>query len=96
MFGSEQKWSERHGPLLVVHLCENIKGKVSQKVVINLKWSSLSSEWSFIQEYEGTGFGKSGLKRTSFRKSGLKGTGFGKVVMKEGQSLIRVVFYTGI
>ena len=70
----------------MVHLCENMKGKVSEKVILNLKWSSVSSGWSFIQEYEGTGFRKSGFKGTGFRKSGLKGTGFGKVVLK-GQVL---------
>ena len=51
-----------------------MNGQVSEKAV--LKMSSLSSGRSFTQEYE----------RTGFRKSGIK----------DEQSVIRAVFYTGI
>ena len=37
-----------------------MNGQVSEKAV--LKMSSLSSGWSFTQEYQQTGFRKSGIK----------------------------------
>ena len=71
--------------------------RLHKKVVLN-EGGCCISWWSFAQEYEGTGFGKSGLKlkRGGLLYSNVKGQVSEKGGIKDEQSLINVVFYTGI